>query len=71
MTSNDRDGTTVRRVHQETGKPTMQEEIFYPPASTGITTGASGSDRARIEDVTDADGDADGDADSEQQSRET
>jgi len=69
MTSNDRDGTTVRRMHQETGKPTTQEETFYPAASTAITDGAAGSDRPRIEDVTDADADAD--ADSEQQARDT
>lgn len=78
MTSNDRDGTTVHRLHEETGKPTTQDETFYPPApastsSQRITDGAgagtdAGSDRVRrIEDVTDTDTDAD----AEQQSRDT
>ncbi|KIW91813.1 uncharacterized protein Z519_07783 [Cladophialophora bantiana CBS 173.52] len=61
MTSNDRDGTSIRRVAEQTGRPTLIEETYIPsrPAGRGIELdgdgrqgGASGG---RIEDVTNDD----------------
>ncbi|KAL6244572.1 hypothetical protein RBB50_008814 [Rhinocladiella similis] len=61
VTSNDRDGTTVRRTHEETGKPTL-DETYHAPAHQGqgggsrITNGGGDvSDQGRIQDVTDGD----------------
>ena len=52
MTSNDRDGTSIRRTTQETGKPTLQDETYIPPGGRQIgNEGESG--RRRIEDVSD------------------
>ncbi|OAP59988.1 hypothetical protein AYL99_04990 [Fonsecaea erecta] len=56
MTSNDRDGTNIRRVSEETGRPPRSEETYIP--LRGGRVGAS-DDRGRIEDVTDADPDDD------------
>ncbi|EXJ80977.1 hypothetical protein A1O3_07265 [Capronia epimyces CBS 606.96] len=66
MTSNDRDGTSIRRTHEESGRPTVQEETYIPPAGgrisgTGFESGSrsasasalGGLERGRVEDVTD------------------
>jgi hypothetical protein len=57
--SNDRDGTKIHRMTEETGKPTLQDEIFIPPGRVGLTDGGgeTGGGRGRIEDVSDRDGD--------------
>ncbi|KIX02344.1 uncharacterized protein Z518_08285 [Rhinocladiella mackenziei CBS 650.93] len=54
MTSNDRDGTSVRRTHEETGKPTLQDEMYIPPGGRTIE-GTGAAEKGRIEDVSDAD----------------
>ncbi len=62
MTSNDRDGTTIRRTSEETGKPTLRDETHYAPPSRvgGTERGELGSPGVvdggrRIEDVSDDD----------------
>ncbi|KEF58880.1 uncharacterized protein A1O9_03723 [Exophiala aquamarina CBS 119918] len=47
--SNSRDGTTVRRTHEETGRPTLDETRHYPHSSSGRV---EGENVRRIEDVT-------------------
>ncbi|KIW19885.1 hypothetical protein PV08_00460 [Exophiala spinifera] len=39
VTSNDRDGTTVYRTHEETGKPILAEAYHAPATSTGAGPG--------------------------------
>lgn len=54
MTSNNRDGTTIRRTNEETGKPTLQDETYYPAAGGRSVEGGGGvGPGRRIEDVTD------------------
>ncbi|KAJ9636011.1 hypothetical protein H2204_005508 [Knufia peltigerae] len=60
MSSNDRDGTTVRRTHEETGKPTLDETYHSPPtrnrgAARITDDDNAASDQGRIQDVTDVD----------------
>ncbi len=57
LQSNDRDGTTIRRVQQETGKPTLRDESYIPPGGRGIASGSGDEPNRerRIEDVTDQD----------------
>jgi len=50
MNSNDRDGTTIRRVSEASGKPTITEERHIPAAGR-ISNGDR--DSRRIEDVSD------------------
>ncbi|KAJ9606948.1 hypothetical protein H2200_008959 [Cladophialophora chaetospira] len=50
-TSNDRDGTNIRRTTEETGKPTLQDETYIPPGGRQI--GSSQNSAGRIEDVSD------------------
>ncbi|KIV89490.1 hypothetical protein, variant [Exophiala mesophila] len=56
--SNDRDGTTVRRTAHETGQPDFDETRHYPTqgGQTTIEGGqGGGNDAARVQDVTDED----------------
>ncbi|OQU95422.1 hypothetical protein CLAIMM_01634 [Cladophialophora immunda] len=75
MTSNDRDGTNIRRVAEETGKPVRSEETYIPPRGTtaaaarGIDDGGRDGG-GRIEDVTDADADEEHDQDRDQAARD-
>ncbi|EXJ69006.1 uncharacterized protein A1O5_07941 [Cladophialophora psammophila CBS 110553] len=58
MTSNDRDGTSIRRVVEQTGRPTLSEETYIPPRPAGRGIELDGDGRqggasgGRIEDVT-------------------
>ncbi|ETI27511.1 hypothetical protein G647_09702 [Cladophialophora carrionii CBS 160.54] len=52
MTSNDRDGTNIRRTTEETGKPTLQDETYIPPGGRQLGGREDGGAR-RIQDVTD------------------
>ncbi|KIY00604.1 uncharacterized protein Z520_03267 [Fonsecaea multimorphosa CBS 102226] len=58
MTSNDRDGTNIRRLSEETGRAPRSEETYIPPrgGGRGIDRGTDGG-AGRIEDVTDRDED--------------
>ncbi len=53
MTSNDRDGTSIRRTTEETGKPTLQDETYIPPGGGRQVGGGGESGRGRIGDVSD------------------
>jgi hypothetical protein len=55
MTSNDRDGTNIRRTTEETGKPTLQDETYIPPGGRQLGGGGrdDGGGAGRIQDVTD------------------
>jgi hypothetical protein len=57
MTSNDRDGTNIRRTTEETGKPTLQDETYIPPGGRQLGGGGrddgGGGGAGRIQDVTD------------------
>ncbi|KAI1619101.1 hypothetical protein EDD37DRAFT_624627 [Exophiala viscosa] len=57
VTSNNRDGTTVRRAQEETGRPRIQEERHYAPGSRlgARVTNDNTSSQGRIQDVTDQD----------------
>ncbi|EXJ58112.1 hypothetical protein A1O7_05536 [Cladophialophora yegresii CBS 114405] len=53
MTSNDREGTTIRRTTEETGKPTLQDETYIPPGDRQLGGRDDGGGARRIQDVTD------------------
>ncbi|KIW81093.1 hypothetical protein Z517_04116 [Fonsecaea pedrosoi CBS 271.37] len=71
LTSNDRDGTNIRRVAEETGRPTVSEETYIPPQRGSVAgSNSSTGGRGRIEDVTDRDGDGDNDDEQAERDRE-
>ncbi|KAK4940001.1 hypothetical protein LTR10_019853 [Elasticomyces elasticus] len=57
VTSNNRDGTTIRRSQEETGRPRIQEERHYAPGSriSGRVTNDDTATQGRIQDITDQD----------------
>ena len=70
VTSNNRDGTTIRRSQEETGRPRIQEERHYAPGSRlsgRVTNDNTTSSQGRIQDVTDQD---DGDEAQKERDRE-
>jgi len=52
-TSHDRDGTSVQRTTEETGKPTLQDETYIPLAGRLGNGGGGDASGRRIEDVSD------------------
>lgn len=53
MNSNDRDGTTIRRTQEETGKQTLEETTQYPAGNRQLGGSTQASQDRRIEDVSD------------------
>jgi len=69
MTSNDRDGTTIRRMQQESGKPTVHDESYIPPGGRRVESAPNSGNGRRIEDVTDQDQQSQADRDRQYEER--